>query len=38
MRHLKYGVKTSGTDPSENVWEDLALGIHSSGHKHGQWA
>lgn len=31
MRHLKYGVRTSGTDPSENVWEDLALGIHSSG-------
>ena len=31
MSHLNYGVKTSGTDPSENVWDDLALDIHSSG-------
>lgn len=28
-------VKTSGTDPSENVWDNLALGIHSSGHNMG---
>ena len=25
MSHLNYGVKTSGTDPSENVWDSLGF-------------
>lgn len=32
MRHLKEHLKSSSTNPPEDVWECLALGVHPSGH------